>query len=427
MHRLSAHLNQLQPGLCASSSSSSSSYSPRDVLILSVARTPIGSFQGSLSSLTAPELGGAAVKAAVQRAGIQPNQVEDCLFGLVCSAGVGQNAAGQVVISSGLSPSVNSTTINKVCSSGLKSISLAAQSITTGAAQCVVAGGMESMSNIPYYLPSKARSGLVTGSSIIEDGMMKDGLTDPFHKNTPMGIWAEQTVKSFSFTRQQQDAYALQSYERALNSIDKRHFQWEITPVKVKNKSGQVKTVENDEEPGKLQKDKVSRLKPSFIPEEKGGSITAVNSSKLSDGAAALVLCSGEFAIKHGLKPIGKILSYADAQRVSNEFPIAPASAIPIALKRAGIESKQVDYWEINEAFAAVALANQQLLDLPSDKLNVHGGAVALGHPIGCSGARIVVTLMGVLKQNKGKIGCAAICNGTGGATCVVVQSLMDS
>jgi len=390
----------------------------QQVVILSHARTPIGAFNGALASLTAPQLGTHAVKEALKRAGVQGGDVNEVILGNVVSSGLGQAPATQVSLRAGLPSSTPTTSVNKVCASGMKTVMFGAQSIALGQNAVVVAGGFESMSNTPYYLP-RVRQGLGLGHGVVEDGIIKDGLWDA-HDNHHMGNAAEVCAKQFGFTRKQQDDFALETFRRAQEAQAAGKFAAEIAPVTLTIK-GVETVVSEDEGPRKLRKDKVPTLKPAFAKE---GTVTAANSSSLNDGAAAIVLASAEYAQSKGLKPLARILGYADAQQLPVEFTTAPAKAIPLALARAGISLEQVDAFEINEAFAVVALANQKLLGLDSSKLNVNGGAVALGHPIGASGARIIGTLVEVLRQNKGKYGVASICNGGGGASAIVVELL---
>lgn len=390
----------------------------REVYIMSISRTPIGALGGVLSSLTATQLGSAAAKEAIKRAGIEPAQVQEVIMGNVLSANVGQAPAQQVAVFSGIPDSVPCTTINKVCASGMKAIMLAAQSIQLGHSDIVLAGGMESMSNVPYYL-DKARSGYRYGHQQVIDGIIKDGLWDPY-KNYAMGNAGELCAREYQFTRQAQDEYAIESYNRAIKAQKEGWFNLEITPVEVQNGKEKV-LITTDEEPGKVKFDKIATLKPAF---EKEGTITAANASKINDGASAVILMSADKAKELGLKPLAKIIGYADASQAPEWFTTTPAKAIPLALKRAGKELKDVDYFEINEAFSVVSMVNNKLLNIPADKANVFGGAVSLGHPIGNSGARIICTLTSVLKHKNGKIGAAGICNGGGGASAMVIENL---
>lgn len=389
-----------------------------EVYIISAVRTPIGSFGGSLSSLSASQLGASAIKAAVERAGIDPGQVQEVFMGNVLTANVGQAPATQAAKFAGL-PDVPSTTINKVCASGTKALMFAAQSIALGENDIVVAGGMESMSNVPYYL-DKARNGYRLGDGQIIDGLVKDGLWDVYN-NYHMGAAAELCAADCNISREDQDAYAIESYKRSQNAQKEGKFKNEIIPVEIKDRKGEITLIENDEEVNAVKFEKIPSLKPVF---KKDGTVTAANASTINDGAAALVLMSKAKADELGLKPLARILSYADAQQAPEWFTTAPSKAIPRALERAGIKAADVDYYEINEAFSVVALANNQILELDPAKVNVNGGAVSLGHPLGASGARIIVTLLNVLKQNGGKIGVAGICNGGGGASAMVIENI---
>ncbi|ERF71021.1 Acetyl-CoA acetyltransferase [Endocarpon pusillum Z07020] len=394
------------------------------VYIVSAVRTPIGSFLGSLSSLTAPQLGSHAIKAALLRVPeIKPSDVEEVFFGNVISAGIGQNPARQCALGAGLSEETVCTTVNKVCASSLKAIILGAQTIMTSNADIIVAGGAESMSQVPHYLPNM-RSGAKYGDQTLVDGVLRDGLTDAYGKKDHMGLSAEECAQDHSFDRKAQDDYAIRSYERAQAAQKSGAFDWEITPVELPGVRGKPGiTIDKDDEPKNLNVDKLRAMKPAFIPN--GGTVTAPNASPLNDGAAAVILVSEEKMKSLKLKPLAKILGWGDAAKAPNKFTTAPALAIPKALKHAGVDEKNVDAFEINEAFSVVALANMKLLNLSEDKVNVHGGAVAMGHPLGASGARILTTLLGVLKEKKGKIGCVGICNGGGGASALVVESMM--
>jgi len=389
------------------------------VVILSAVRTPVGAFQSSLASVPATQLGATAVSAALSRASLSGADVDEVFLGNVNSANLGQCPATQAAAHGGIPFSVPSTTVNKVCSSGLKAVVMSAQSIQTKTNRVCVAGGFESMSNVPYYLP-KARTGYGLGHGEVVDGLIKDGLWDAFD-NHHMGMAAEQCAIEYSLSRQMQDEFALESYRRAQFAQANGLFKDEITPVIITGKKGDKKEVTDDEEPAKLIKDKVSGLRGAF---KKDGTVTAANASKLNDGASALVVASGDWARSRGLKAVARIIGYADAQKRPVDFTTAPSLVIPRALASAGIDIGAVDFFEINEAFSAVALANIQILNLDPAKVNVHGGAVALGHPLGSSGSRILVTLIHILKQRKGRIGVAAICNGGGGATAVVVEAL---
>jgi acetyl-CoA C-acetyltransferase len=390
----------------------------REVVIVSAVRTPIGSFGGALASFSATQLGGLAIKAAIEKAGIKPETVQEIYMGNVLSANIGQAPATQAAKNAGL-PDLPATTINKVCASGTKAIMLAAQSIALGEQDIIVAGGMESMSNVPYYL-DKARIGYRLGHGQLTDGLVKDGLWDVYN-DYHMGSAAELCAETCNISREQQDAFAIKSYQKAQAAQQSGKFKEEIIPVSIKDRKGEITLIDTDEEPFTVKFDKISGLKPVF---QKEGTVTAANASTLNDGAAALVLMSAKKAKELGIKPLAKILSYADAQQAPEWFTTAPAKAIPLAIKKAEITLAEVDCFEINEAFAVVSLANNQILELDPEKVNLNGGAVALGHPLGASGARIVVTLISVLAQNKGKIGVAGICNGGGGASAMVIQSL---
>ena len=390
----------------------------KEVYIVSVARTPIGSFNGALSSLSALELGKVAIQKAMERAGINGDQVDEVIMGNVLSANLGQAPARQVSILAGISNSARATTINKVCASGMKAIALAAQSIMLGDSDVVVAGGMESMSNSPFYLPS-GRSGIRYGNGEIIDAIVKDGLQDPYNKNM-MGNTAEFCASELKFTREQQDAYSVESYTRAAEAYANGSFNDEIAPVTVSTRKGDV-VVSEDEEYKNFNADRVGTAKPAFV---KNGTVTGVNSSKINDGAAALVLMSKEKAEELGIKPLAKVLSYADAEQAPDWFTTTPSIAIPLAVKKAGKSMSDIDIFEINEAFAVVSLANIQEMKLDPEKVNVLGGAVSLGHPLGMSGARIVATLISALNHKNGKIGAAGICNGGGGASAIVIEKM---
>lgn len=389
-----------------------------EVYIISAVRTPIGSFGGSLASQSATRLGAIAIAGAVERAGISPNQVEEVFMGNVLSANLGQAPATQAAKFAGL-PDVPATTINKVCASGTKAIMLAAQSIALGAKDIVVAGGMESMSNVPYYL-DKARNGYRLGDGQIIDGLVRDGLWDVYN-DYHMGSAAELCAVDCQVSREDQDAFAIESYTRAQKAQKEGKFHSEIVPVEIKDRKGEITTVRDDEEIQSVKFDKIPLLKPVF---KKDGTVTAANASTLNDGAAALVLMSKSKADELGLKPLARIVSYADAQQAPEWFTTAPSKAIPLALDKADLSAENVDYFEINEAFSVVSIANNRILKLNPERVNVNGGAVSMGHPLGASGARIVVTLIHVLQQNKGKIGVAGICNGGGGASAIVIENL---
>lgn len=391
----------------------------KEVYIISAVRTPIGAFGGSLSTKTATQLGAEVIKAAVEKAGIKPEMVQEAFMGHVLTANAGQAPVTQAVIFAGLPHTVPGTTINKVCASGMKAIMLGAQSIMTGENDIVVAGGMESMSNVPYYL-DKARNGYRLGHGQITDGLVKDGLWDVYN-DYHMGNAAELCAAECKISREDQDQYAIESYKRAQQAYAKGLFKDEIVPVSIPVKGKEPVTVTEDEEYKKGDFNKIPGLKPAF---KKDGTVTAANASKLNDGAAALILMSKEKAEALGLKPLAKILSFADAQQAPEWFTTAPSKAMPLAISKAGLKISDVDFFEINEAFSAVAIANNKEMKLDPVKVNVNGGAVALGHPLGASGARIVVTLINVLKQNKAKTGAAGICNGGGGASAIVIQNM---
>ncbi|XP_074591013.1 acetyl-CoA acetyltransferase 2-like [Curcuma longa] len=392
---------------------------PRDVCIVGAARTPMGGFLGALSSLSATQLGSIAIKHALERANIDPSLVQEVFFGNVLSANLGQAPARQAALGAGAPNSVVCTTINKVCASGMKATILAAQSIQLGVNDVVVAGGMESMSNAPKYI-AEARKGSRFGHDTLVDGMLKDGLWDVYN-DFAMGMCAELCADNYSITREDQDAFAIQSNERGIAARDSGAFTWEIAPVEVCVGRGRPSVIiDKDESLEKFDPVKLRKLRPSF--KENGGTVTAGNASSISDGAAALVLVSGKKALELGLHVIAKIRGYADSAQAPELFTTTPALAIPKAISNAGFDASQVDYYEINEAFSVVALANQKLLSLPSEKVNVHGGAVSLGHPLGCSGARILVTLLGVLRHRNGKVGVAGVCNGGGGASALVLE-----
>lgn len=391
----------------------------KNVVIVEAKRTPIGSFGGSLASFTAPELGAMAILEVVKSAGIKPDDVQEVVMGNVLSAGVGQAPARQDAIKAGLSQKTPSTTVNKVCASGMKAIMIAADQIMLGQADIMVAGGMESMSNVPYYLP-KQRFGSKYGHVQTEDGILKDGLWDVYN-NYAMGNAAELCAKECNISREQQDEFAIESYKRALKAFEDGDFAGELIKVKVTDRRGNVTMVEKDEEIDRVNFDKIPSLRPVF---EKEGTVTAANASSINDGAAAVLMMSEEKADELGLTPIARIVSHASAAKAPEWFTTAPADAIPIALERAGKTKDEIDLFEINEAFSVVSLANNQILELDPAKVNIHGGAVSIGHPIGCSGARIVVTLLHALKKTGGKYGCAGICNGGGGASALVVEML---
>lgn len=390
----------------------------KEVVIVSAVRTPIGSFGGSLAQFSATQLGGFAIKAAIEKAGLKPEQIQEIYMGNVLSANLGQAPATQAAKFAGL-PDLPSTTINKVCASGTKAIMLAAQNIANGDNEIIVAGGMESMSNVPYYL-DKARNGYRLGHGQITDGLVKDGLWDVYN-DYHMGSAAELCATECQISREAQDHFAIESYKKAQAAQRSGKFADEIVAIEVKDRKGEITLVNTDDEPTAVKFDKIPSLKPVF---KKDGTVTAANASTLNDGAAALVLMSADKAKELGLTPLAKILGYADAQQAPEWFTTAPSKAIPLALHKANVNIKDVDYFEINEAFSVVSIANNQLLELNDNQVNVNGGAVSLGHPLGASGARIVVTLLSVLAQNNGKIGVAGICNGGGGASAIVIEKL---
>lgn len=389
-----------------------------DVFIVSMARTPIGALSGVLANVNVIELGKIAVQAAMQRAGINGNQIDEVYLGNVLQANVGQAPAQQVSISAGINTKTPCTTVNKVCASGMKAIMLGAQSIQLGDNDVVVVGGMESMSNAPHYLPT-GRTGIRYGNGEILDAIVRDGLQDPYKKYM-MGNAGEVCAKHYSFSREDQDAYAISSYKRAQEAYANGYFKDEIVPVVIASKKGDV-TISEDEEYKKFDEAKVSALKPAF---EKEGTITAINASKINDGASAMVLMSGKKVKELGVTPLAKIISFADASQDPEWFTTTPSKAIPKALHKANLKVEDVDFFEINEAFSVVALANMKEMNISHDKINVFGGAVALGHPIGNSGCRIVATLISILKNKDGKIGAAGICNGGGGASAIVIEKV---
>jgi acetyl-CoA C-acetyltransferase len=388
----------------------------KEVVIVSVARTPIGSFLGSLSAIQAPKLGAIAIKGALDKIGLSPEMVEEVLMGNVVQAGTGQAPARQAAIYAGIPDTVPCTTINKVCASGMKAIMQAAQSIALGDTSIVVAGGMENMSLIPHYV--HMRNGQKFGPATLEDGMQKDGLVDAYDHNA-MGVCADLCATEHKFSREDQDAFAIQSYERAAKAWSSGKFADEVVPVEVPQRRGEPIIVSEDEEFKNVKMDKIPSLRPAF---GKDGTVTAANASTINDGAAAVVLMSAEKAAELKLTPLATIKSYADAAQEPKWFTTAPAKALPKALAKVNLDIKSIDYFEFNEAFAVVGLANMKLLELKDTNVNVNGGAVALGHPLGCSGARIVITLLSVLQQNNGKLGAAAICNGGGGASALILE-----
>jgi acetyl-CoA C-acetyltransferase len=388
----------------------------KKVVIVSAVRTPIGSFMGSLSSVTAPQLGAAAIKGALEKINLDPNLVDEVLMGNVIQAGVGQAPATQASLFAGLPNTIPTTTVNKVCASGMKAVMQGTQAIMSGDAEVVIAGGMENMSLIPHYV--HMRNGVKFGPTSLVDGMQKDGLTDAYDGNA-MGVCADLCATEYNISREEQDAFAVQSYERSAKAWAEGKFDNEVIPVSIPQRRGEPIIFAKDEEFTNVKLDKIPTLNAVFT---KDGTVTAANASTINDGAAALVLMSEEKAQSLGLKPLAYIKSYADAAQEPKWFTTAPAKALPKALNKVGISISDVDYFEFNEAFSVVGLANAKILGLDNNKVNVNGGAVSLGHPLGCSGARIIVTLINVLEQNNAKIGAAAICNGGGGASAIVIE-----
>ncbi len=390
----------------------------KEVVIVSAIRTPIGSFMGSLSSLTATQLGSAAIKGALDKINLDPKLVQEVYMGNVVQAGVGQAPARQAAMGAGISDTVPCTTINKVCASGMKAVMQAAQAIALGDADIIVAGGMESMSNIPHYV--HMRNGTKFGAATLIDGMQKDGLVDAYDNNA-MGTCADLCATEYNFTREDQDAFAIKSYQRSSEAWAAGKFKEEVVPVAVPQRKGNPVLVSEDEEFKNVMIDKIPSLRPAFT---KDGTVTAANASTINDGAGAVILMSAEKAKELNLDPLATIKSYADAAQEPKWFTTAPSKALPKALAKAGIEIADVDYFEFNEAFSVVGLANMKILGLTDKNVNVNGGAVSLGHPLGCSGVRILITLLNVLKQNNAKMGAAAICNGGGGASAMVIERL---
>ena len=390
----------------------------KDVVIVSVARTPIGSFLGSLSSIPAPKLGAVAIKGALDKINLKPEMIEEVFMGNVVSAGLGQAPARQAAIFAGIPDTVPCTTVNKVCSSGMKSIMLAAQAIALGDAEIVVAGGMENMSSIPHYY--QARNATKFGPAKMDDGMQKDGLVDAYEQ-VAMGVCADECAIEYEFSRQDQDAFAIESYNRSAKAWSEGKFADEVVPVEIPQRKGEPIIFSEDEEYKNVKMEKIPALRAAFTKE---GTVTAANASTINDGGAALILMSSDKAKELDIKPIAKIKGYADAAHEPKWFTTAPAKALPKALAKAGISINDVDYFELNEAFSVVGLANMKILGLSSDKVNVNGGAVSLGHPLGVSGARIVIALTSILKQNNAKIGAAGICNGGGGASALVIERI---
>lgn len=391
----------------------------KEVYVISAVRTPIGSFGGVLSPFSATQLGGFAIKGALEKAGLDPKEVQEVYMGNVVSANLGQAPATQAAILGGLGYDIPATTVNKVCASGTKAIMLAAESIMLGHNDVVIAGGMESMTNIPFYVP-KARFGYKYGNGEFLDGLVRDGLEDVYQKKA-MGVFADATAKKYDISRQQQDEFAIRSYELAAEHTKNGAFKNEIVPVSIPQKKGDPILLAEDEEYKNVFFDKIPTLKPAFTPD---GTVTAANASKINDGAAALVLMSKEKAEALGMKPIARIISFADAQQEPEWFTTAPTKAAPIAAKRAGLSLNEIDLFEVNEAFAVVTLSFDKVLEIPLEKTNVMGGAVALGHPLGASGARIVTTLINALHQKDKKRGMVAICNGGGGASALVLEKM---
>ncbi|APG64099.1 acetyl-CoA acetyltransferase [Tenacibaculum todarodis] len=390
----------------------------KEVVIAAVARTPIGSFMGSLSSIPAPKLGAIAIKGALEKINLKPEMVEEVYMGNVVSAGLGQAPARQAAIFAGIPDTVPCTTVNKVCSSGMKSIMLAAQTIALGDAEIVVAGGMENMSSIPHY--QHARKGSKFGPIKMEDGMQKDGLVDAYEQ-VAMGVCADECATEYNFSREDQDAFAIESYNRSAKAWADGKFADEIVPVEIPQRRGDAIIFAEDEEYKAVKMEKIPALRAAFT---KDGTVTAANASTINDGGAALVLMSADKAKELGIKPLAKIKGYADAAHEPKWFTTAPAKALPKALAKANISIDDVDYFELNEAFSVVGLANMKILGLSADTVNVNGGAVSLGHPLGVSGARIIIALTSILKQNDAKIGAAGICNGGGGASAMVIERI---
>lgn len=388
----------------------------KKVVIVSAVRTPIGSFMGGLSSLTASQLGSFAIKGALDRINLDPNQVDEVYMGNVVQAGVGQAPARQAALGAGIPDTVPCTTVNKVCASGMKAVINAAQAIALGDASVVIAGGMESMSNIPHYM--HMRKGVKFGPAAMEDGMQKDGLVDPFDKNA-MGVLADNCATKYSFSREDQDAFAIESYRRSAKAWSEGKFSNEVIPVAVPQRRGDALIITEDEEFKNVKIDKIPALRAAFSKE---GTVTAANASTINDGAGALILMSEDKANSLGLTILATIKGYADAAHEPQWFTTAPSKALPKALAKAGVTQDQIEYFELNEAFAVVGLANMKILGLDSSAVNVNGGAVSLGHPLGVSGVRILITLLNVLQQNDAKLGAAAICNGGGGASAMVIE-----
>jgi len=394
------------------------SHNMKDVYIVSAVRTPMGSFGGALSTVSATQLGATAIKGALEKANISADNVDEVFMGNVLQANLGQAPARQAALFAGLGQDVPCTTVNKVCASGMKSISLGAQTILAGDNDIVVVGGMENMSAVPHYY--NARTATKLGDVKMVDGMVKDGLTDVYNR-VHMGVCAEKCATEENFSREEQDNFAIESYNRAAKAWADGKFANEVVPVEVSQRRGEPVIVAEDEEYKNVKMEKIPNLRPVF---DKEGTVTAANASTLNDGASALILASAEAVEKYGLKPIAKVVGYGDAAREPEWFTMAPSKAVPVALKKANLEISDIDYWELNQAFSVVGLANTKALGLDPAKVDVNGGAVALGHPLGNSGSRIIVTLINVLKQNGGKYGAAGICNGGGGASAMVIENI---
>jgi len=390
---------------------------PEDIVIVSYARTPLGSFLGSLSNINAARLGAVAIKGAMDKIGLDPAVVDQVFMGNVLQAGVGQAPARQAAIYAGIPVTVPATTVNKVCASGMKAVTMAANAVKAGEAQLMVAGGMENMSLAPHYL--QARKAVKLGDVKATDGLVFDGLTDAYSKQH-MGVFADQTAKEYNISREEQDEYAILSYRRAAKAWEEGRFKDEVVPVEIPQRKGDPVIFAEDEEYKRVKFDKIPQLKPVFTPD---GTVTAANASTINDGGAALILTTRQKAEELGLKPLARIVSYADAAQEPEWFTTAPAKAMPLALEKAGLKWEDIDYFEINEAFSVVVLVNQKLLNIPLEKTNVHGGAVSIGHPLGVSGARIVMALINILKQYGGRYGMAGICNGGGGASAMVIEN----
>ncbi len=391
----------------------------KEVFIVSAVRTPMGSFMGSLSTVPATKLGSVAVKGALDKIGLDPKLVQEIYMGNVLQAGEGQAPARQVALGAGLSVETPSTTVNKVCASGMKAVTMAAQAIKAGDADVIVAGGMENMSSVPHYY--NARNATKLGDVKMLDGMVLDGLTDVYNK-VHMGVCAEKCATDYNISREDQDNFAIESYKRSAKAWSEGKFADEVVPVSIPQRKGDPVIFAEDEEYKAVNFDRIPTLPTVFKKEE--GTVTAANASTLNDGASALILVSKEKMEELGLKPLARIVSYADAAQAPEDFTTAPSKALPIALKKAGLELTDIDFFEFNEAFSVVGLANNKILGLDASKVNVNGGAVAIGHPLGSSGSRIIVTLINVLKQNNGKYGAAAICNGGGGASAIVIENM---